>query len=333
MEEHEGTCLMESVHCENKCGAKMLRRYIDHHMAGDCPKRATKCSHCSKDFNFDIIKSHYGNCPRYPIGCPNRCELMKIPREEIEIHLKELCSAALVSCPYKEAGCKHKCPRYNLERHLVDGNHQHTRSMFELIRSQRLQIVDLQRRVDEMTVNSNGKLLWRIDNFSTRLQQAQLDQQVELKSPCFCTHQHGYKMQLSAFLNGNGSGLNSHLSLYIRVVPGEYDSLLEWPFTHEIIFTIMDQGDPMSPKRKPISICLSPDPTWKNFQRPTIDGAVADGGRRGKNKSSANRDDSLLGFGYPKFVSQKELKEMNYLKGNQLFIKAVVDTSRIIIEK
>ena len=33
---------------------------------------------------------------------------MKIPREEIEIHLKELCSAALVSCPYKEAGCKHK---------------------------------------------------------------------------------------------------------------------------------------------------------------------------------------------------------------------------------
>ena len=47
---------MESVHCENKCGAKMLRKYLNRHMTGDCPKRATKCAHCGKDFNIDILQ-------------------------------------------------------------------------------------------------------------------------------------------------------------------------------------------------------------------------------------------------------------------------------------
>lgn len=53
-------------------------------------------------------QTHFGNCPRYPIGCPNRCDLLKIPREELEVHMKEQCKAALTNCPFKEAGCKHK---------------------------------------------------------------------------------------------------------------------------------------------------------------------------------------------------------------------------------
>ena len=34
----------------------MLRKYLNRHMTGDCPKRATKCTHCGKDFNYDILQ-------------------------------------------------------------------------------------------------------------------------------------------------------------------------------------------------------------------------------------------------------------------------------------
>lgn len=277
-----------------------------------------------------MTQTHYGNCPRYPIGCPNRCDALKIAREDLEVHLKEQCKSALVSCPYKEAGCKHKCPRYNLERHLAETGRQHAIMTFEMVRSQRHQLHEMQRRMDELTLNSNGQMLWRVDNFSQRLQNAHNEQQIELKSPCFRTHRYGYKLQLSAFPNGNGSGTGTHLSLYVRVMPGEYDSLLEWPFTHNITFTIMDQGDPMSSKRSHVSIRLSPDPTWKNFQQPQPN-PVTGVNNRINRMSNANLDDSLLGFGYPKFISHKELRDNNYLKGNTLFIKAVVDTSRIVI--
>lgn len=145
--------------------------------------------------------------------------------------------------------------------------------------------------------------------------------EAEITSSPFYTHRHGYKLQLSTFLNGNGSGQGTHASLYVRVLPGEYDSLLEWPFSHDITFTIIDQGDPSSSKRSHISVTFTPDPNWKNFQCPEI--------RNTKRDSSVNG--STLGFGYPKFVSHKELKDNNYTKGNCLFIKASVDTSRIII--
>lgn len=315
MDEHDGCCPMESIHCENKCGAKMLRKYLNRHMTGDCPKRATKCSHCGKDFNYDILQTHYGNCPRYPIGCPNRCDVTKIAREDLETHLKENCKSALMSCPFKDAGCKHKCPRYLLDRHLADAKNPHMKSMFDLVRTQKQQINDLQKQVRNLSMNTNGVILWKIHDYSKKLQSAHNEQAIEIKSPCFFTHRHGYKLQLSVFLNGNGSGLNTHMSLYIRVLPGEYDSLLEWPFSHDVSFTILDQGDPLSSKRSHISVRFTPDPAWKNFQQPSTD----------------INDDSNLGFGYPKFVSHKELKDHNYLKGNNLFIKAAVDTSRFVI--
>ena len=187
--------------------------------------------------------------------------------------------------------------------------------MFELVKVQKQQISDLEKQVQNLSISSNGVILWKINDYSKKLQSAQKEQAIEIKSPCFYTHRHGYKLQLSAFLNGNGSGLNSHMSLYIRVLPGEYDSLLEWPFSHDVTFTILDQGDPLSSKRRHISVRFTPDPKWKNFQQPSTEIA----------------DDSNLGFGYPKFVSHKELKDNNYLKGNFLFIKATVDTSRIVI--
>lgn len=65
---------------------------------------------------------------------------------------------------------------------------------------------------------------------------------VELLSPIFLTSQYGYKLQASLFLNGNGAGDGSHISVYIKILPGDYDALLRWPFAHSVSFTIFDQA-------------------------------------------------------------------------------------------
>jgi len=41
---------------------------------------------------------------------------------------------------------------------------------------------------------------------------------------------NGYKMCIRAYLNGDGSGYKTHLSLFFVVMKGEYDALLKWPF-------------------------------------------------------------------------------------------------------
>jgi len=49
-------------------------------------------------------------------------------------------------------------------------------------------------------------------------------------------------LQASLFLNGNGAGDGSHISIYIKILPGEYDALLRWPFAHSVSFTLFDQS-------------------------------------------------------------------------------------------
>ena len=53
---------------------------------------------------------------------------------------------------------------------------------------------------------------------------------MELVSVPFYTSRNGYRMQASLFLDGNGNGEGSHISAYIKLLPGEYDAILRWPF-------------------------------------------------------------------------------------------------------
>lgn len=44
--------------------------------------------------------------------CPNQCGVGTVAREDLPGHLKDSCSTALVLCPFKDSGCKHRvrCP-------------------------------------------------------------------------------------------------------------------------------------------------------------------------------------------------------------------------------
>lgn len=41
-------------------------------------------------------------------------------------------------------------------------------------------------------------------------------------------------MCIRAYLNGDGMGYKTHLSLFFVLMKGEFDALLKWPFEHKI---------------------------------------------------------------------------------------------------
>lgn len=53
---HQGVCPQESVYCENKCGARMMRRLLSQHSMAECPKRTQPCKYCGKEFVYDTIQ-------------------------------------------------------------------------------------------------------------------------------------------------------------------------------------------------------------------------------------------------------------------------------------
>ncbi len=52
-----------------------------------------------------------------------------------------------------------------------------------------------------------------------------------IMSPPFYSHPNGYKMCLQIYPNGYDIGLNTHMSLFVFIMRGEFDDTLQWPFT------------------------------------------------------------------------------------------------------
>ncbi|KAI0239492.1 TNF receptor-associated factor 4 [Lamellibrachia satsuma] len=311
MEHHEGNCGLEVVWCENKCGAKLERRFLNNHMSSECHKRTVPCPHCKKQFVFETLQNHFYRCPRFPVSCPNRCDPTKIPREDIESHVREHCPSVSVPCTFHHAGCKHMCPRFGMDKHLERCMQDHLSLMCQLALSQEQRISELSTQLDLLSQVTDGSMLWKIPNVASRLVCTANEVDTEVLSPPFYTGRCGYRMRASAFLSGNGSGEGTHISLYIHMLTGEYDNLLEWPFRQPISFWLLDQcSDPE--KRSHVLESFTPNPSWKHFQRP-------------------RKDIQSMGFGYPKFAAQDTLRSGTFIKDDTVFIKIEVDAASFIV--
>ncbi|XP_075048513.1 TNF receptor-associated factor 3 isoform X2 [Mixophyes fleayi] len=166
----------------------------------------------------------------------------------------------------------------------------------------RLADMDLRFQVLE-TASYNGVLIWKIRDYKRRKQEAVMGKTLSLYSQPFYTGYFGYKMCARVYLNGDGMGKNTHLSLFFVIMRGEYDALLPWPFKQKVSLMLMDQG----PSRRHLGDAFKPDPNSSSFKKPTGEMNIASG--------------------CPVFVAQTVLENGTYIKDDTIFIKVIVDTS------
>ena len=156
-------------------------------------------------------------------------------------------------------------------------------------------------RIDIAAGFTNCKLTWPIPQLS----QKYCGKELLIFSPPFYTEADGYKMCLCVYLDGNGAGHKTHISIFFVIMRGEYDSLLEWPFNYKVSITIVNQYNQAD------SITHSFQSTnTVHFQRPI---------------TSMN-----TGTGFPKFTSLSVLRDPKYVKDDTMFIKAKVETFALV---
>ncbi|XP_052525582.1 TNF receptor-associated factor 1 isoform X2 [Tympanuchus pallidicinctus] len=150
----------------------------------------------------------------------------------------------------------------------------------------------------------DGVFLWKITDVSQKLQDSVTGRAVSLYSPAFYTAKYGYKVCLRIYLNGDGMGKGTHISLFFVVMKGDYDALLPWPFRHKVTFMLLDQNN-----REHIIDAFRPDLASASFQRPVHDMNVASG--------------------CPTFLPLTKLQSPKhaYVKEDTLFLKCIIDTN------
>ncbi len=55
------------------------------------------------------------------------------------------------------------------------------------------------------------------------------------------SHAHSYRVCVRVYLNGDGIGGVTHLSVFLVLMHGEFDTLLQWPFRQQVTVTL--QGE------------------------------------------------------------------------------------------
>ena len=139
---------------------------------------------------------------------------------------------------------------------------------------------------------------WRIDGFSEVLRKAKSGEETLRESSPF--YRYGYKCKLRILPNGFDPGNNTHLSLYLVIMKGEYDATLTWPFHKKATFTLIDQQE-NEHDRENIVKPIASDLKLKNFARPV--------------------EEQNSGLGFHKFVSHEKLQKRRYLVDDTIFVQ------------
>ncbi|KAI8518507.1 Tnf receptor-associated factor 2 [Branchiostoma belcheri] len=191
------------------------------------------------------------------------------------------------------------------DREIIESLERKMKSQERIIALKDVALAEQDLRITSLEMTSyDATLLWKIQDFTRKRHDAITGKTTSIYSPCFYTSRTGYKMCARIYLNGDGMGKGSHISLFFVLMRGHFDGLLRWPFRQKVTFMLLDQNN-----REHVIDAFRPDPTSSSFKRPTSDMNIASG--------------------CPLFMplSQLESTRHAYVRDDAIFLKIIVDTS------
>lgn len=160
---------------------------------------------------------------------------------------------------------------------------------------------DIERRL-WLLENSSiaGNYMWKIEHFSRHLHEAREGKLEYFVSAPFNVDRFGYKLCIAVYPNGQGSGRGTHMSVFVMIMKGEYDQVLDWPFALPVKIALLGKHRTM------LTRDIKPAFHEPCFHRP---------------EAQMN-----AGFGVPKFCNFS-LLEKDYMHDDTIFILVNVITA------
>ena len=180
--------------------------------------------------------------------CTNECG-KTTQRQNLETHIANQCPLTIINCDFKHVGCEVKLPRKDMPAHITENVTQHvslhTESYKEVISQLKEENKQLEQQVAKLTQDLKLQQIctpicpaeFTMINF----EQHKLDDD-EWISPPFYTHPKGYKMDINVRANNFGSTPDNTV-IGVRLMKGECDDQLKWPFHGTVTIKLLSQED------------------------------------------------------------------------------------------
>lgn len=209
--------------------------------------------------------------------------------------------------------------KFSLLEERLNNERSETEKLFKMLQLQEsnitkhnsiLQDVHLRQELLEVKA-TNGIFIWKINDLNRRKQDAYEGRTLSLYSPPFFTSFHGYRMCIRCYLNGDGSGKGTHISVFFVVMKSEHDDILPWPFKQKVTISLLNQHTPANTDAH-ASQSFIPDIRSSSFQKPTKEMNIASG--------------------FPKFAPKSVLNENRYSANDTIYFKVKVHLNEIPLD-
>lgn len=326
--EHLEHCTMIVVRCPNGCLQPDIKRNeLTHHIDYECQKTMKKCPFRECGCKFEGAPHDLNEHAK--IEVPHHMTLMLKENNYLKQEINTLHTELNNERERNEKAMsreENNTPAHSLnevvrkindlERNMLQARNTLDSQWSETLnkRKETEGLVDELRR--QVNKNSNlisevnarvwhGTFIWKIVGFESLFQQARTGQVPALHSIPFYSGIPGYRMCLRLNLNGIASGLNTHVSMFLHLMQGDYDSVVPWPFSGSLIFKVMQQDATGEPKH--VVETLSSRPSLQAFLRP--------------NTTRNNK-----GYGYVEMIAHDLLYRGGYLKNDTIIVSVEVNT-------
>ena len=152
--------------------------------------------------------------------------------------------------------------------------------------------------VEKQSEENCNSFTWKITSCGEVLRKAKSGKEILLKSSTF--YSCGYKCKLELFPNGYVEGEITYLSFFLKIMKGEYDAMLTWPFHKKVTMTLIDQQE-KAKDRENIAMSFITTGFPESVARPV--------------------NDENIGRGYRQFVSHEKLQERRFIVDDTMFIQ------------
>ena len=153
---------------------------------------------------------------------------------------------------------------------LLNEEVSRTKSLLSGLRSNYSFLYD---KIRQLEAGNSNTILWRICSVNFVYCSAKSDHSASKPihdkssgywSPIFSTHSYGYNFIIQFYTYGLGTNAGQFVTIFFAFFPGDYYSLLRWPFPRIINLGLRDQLDPLN------TLTQKVQPTQEHpFKRPT----------------------------------------------------------------
>ena len=327
----------------NFCNKIVTFSYLSKHHECECPKIPVPCPHgCSEQVLRGSLQKHLEQCPMRLVecnfstfGCSAKVQWHLLAEHMDDSSQKHLCMlATCCSSVQKDLATKDaQVARISTELGQKQKEIDNLKKDVSAQKKDCLKIIlqqrkELQEKIDQLeeTFRSHAVVtkLEKMEDIQHKIMI--LETQVPVPPyyftvsnfalhkqggthwtcPSFFSRVGGYKMAIEVSANGEGVGKDTHVSVYIRIMHGEYDDMLRWPLRASVTIQLISQ---------------SGNEEHYEMTTPEYEWAQVTSGMVG------------VGWGWDKFIQHGDLKynsvrKTEYLKNDRLNFRVIsVDES------